>query len=527
MRLVCTLLFLMSAPAPAASVGTALATNASTPQPVHVFTASTDQFSDAPTAENATVPRNSEVPRNSSSDAVQQSNAADLAWPLQPVTGFDQFDYHGVSNFVDHDPRFPHFVQDYTCGSRTYDLASGYNHAGTDYFLWPYPWLMTDESQVRILAAAPGILVRKDDGNFDRNCALDGNSDPNDVYVQQDDGFTAIYLHMRKGSLTTKAIGERVETGEYLGMVGSSGNSTAPHLHFELRDANNQVVDPRHGQCNASPDLWTVTQLYEDPHIDTISTHSAEPQFVDCGVDATGNPVEENPNFKDVFKPGDALWVFTSYRDQRNGEVTKFSIARPDGSEFATWDFDLASQNNPKSFYSGTGADWQFALPNDAPAGTWTITAAFQGQTYVKTFAVSTAPAAPGIAIGGYMSGSWYNPSQSGSGFLIEAATNNVMVAIWFVFAPVGGGENWIFAEGPYDHSKNSVTLSAYILSGAKFPPSFNPGDVTRTPWGDITFTFADCDHGAVSWSSILPGYASGSYPISRLTQIDGTACPQ
>jgi len=101
--------------------------------------------------------------------------AADLAWPLQPAPDFDPFDYHGTGYFVDHDPRFPGFLQDYTCGARTYDLDTGYNHAGTDYYLWPYPWLMMDQEQVRIVAAAPGVIVEKIDGNFDRDCAIAGN----------------------------------------------------------------------------------------------------------------------------------------------------------------------------------------------------------------------------------------------------------------------------------------------------------------------------------------------------------------
>jgi murein DD-endopeptidase MepM/ murein hydrolase activator NlpD len=317
-----------------------------------------------------------------------QALVMDLAWPLQPVGRFDQFGYHGVSNFVDHGPPYPGPAQDYTCGTRTYNLSNGYNHAGTDYYLWPFPWSMMDAGQVQIVAAAPGVIMVKDDGNFDRDCALDDVTNPNDVYVMQDDGLVAIYLHMRKGSVTSLPIGARVAAGDYLGLVGSSGSSTGPHMHFELRDANSAVVDPRNGQCNAAPDRWIVFQPYEDPHIDTLSMHSAEPEFVACGVDTNGNAVAESPHYKNDFMPGDTLWVFASYRDQRNGEVTQFSIKRPDGSVFAQWDFDLASQGNPKPFYSGTGADWKFTLPADAPIGVWTTTAVFQGQTYSRRFTV-------------------------------------------------------------------------------------------------------------------------------------------
>ncbi len=317
-----------------------------------------------------------------------QAAANDLQWPLQPVAGFDQFDYHGTLNFVDHDARFPGFVQDYTCGTRSYDLASGYNHAGVDYYLWPFPWLMMDQGLVQIVSAAPGVIAAKADGNLDRNCAIASGTNPNFVRVLQDDGLSAIYLHMRNGSVTSLPVGARVAAGDYLGTVGSSGQSSGPHLHFELRDAGGNVVDPRNGQCNAAPDRWIVFQPYEDPHIDSLSTHSAEPAFIDCGVDGGGNPVAETPNYKRAFMPGDALWVFASYRDQRNGEVSNFSIQRPDGSTFAQWDFDLASQNAPAPFYSGTAFDWRYDLPADAPNGNWTVMARFAGQTYTRSFAV-------------------------------------------------------------------------------------------------------------------------------------------
>jgi len=316
------------------------------------------------------------------------ASVADLQWPLRPIAGFDQYDYHGTKYFVDHDSRLPEFVQDYTCGTRTYDLGSGYNHAGTDYYLWPFPWLMMDQGQVQIVAAAPGVIVNKDDGNFDRNCVIASTTNPNFVTILQDDGLSATYLHMRNGSVTTLSVGARVSAGDYLGLVGSSGQSSGPHLHFELRDSTGAVVDPRHGQCNAGPDRWAVFQPYEDPHIDTLSTHSAEPIQVGCGY-IDGADIDDIPNYWDQFAPGDKFWVFASYRDHRNGAVTNFAVLSPDGNTFAQWDFDLDSKDLPSPFYSGTAWDWQFTLPADAQSGTWTVRAVFAGQTYLHQFAVS------------------------------------------------------------------------------------------------------------------------------------------
>ena len=58
------------------------------------------------------------------------------------------------------------------------------------------------------------------------------------------DGSVAWYGHMKAGSLTNKAVGQTVSSGEYLGIVGSSGNSTGPHLHFGIR-VNGKAVCPQ------------------------------------------------------------------------------------------------------------------------------------------------------------------------------------------------------------------------------------------------------------------------------------------
>lgn len=44
-----------------------------------------------------------------------------------------------------------------------------------------------------------------------------------------------IYAHMREGSLKVKQ-GDVVGAGTVLGMMGSTGNSTGQHLHFEIRE---------------------------------------------------------------------------------------------------------------------------------------------------------------------------------------------------------------------------------------------------------------------------------------------------
>ena len=49
-------------------------------------------------------------------------------------------------------------------------------------------------------------------------------------------GTYALYAHLAAGSVAATS-GQRVRAGEVLGQVGHSGNSTAPHLHFQLMDS--------------------------------------------------------------------------------------------------------------------------------------------------------------------------------------------------------------------------------------------------------------------------------------------------
>ena len=76
----------------------------------------------------------------------------------------------------------------------------------------------------------------------------------NHIILQIDDNLFAFYAHIQPGSMRVKA-GDKVTRGQLLGLVGNSGNSTEPHLHFDICDANSMLA------CEGVPFAFTSYEL--------------------------------------------------------------------------------------------------------------------------------------------------------------------------------------------------------------------------------------------------------------------------
>jgi murein DD-endopeptidase MepM/ murein hydrolase activator NlpD len=108
------------------------------------------------------------------------------------------------------------------------------------------------EEGAPILAAGPGTVVSADWGLFSE---VPGNiSDPYGmaVVLRHDFGYKGqalytIYAHM---SEIITVVGQHVETGDVLGLVGDTGATTGPHLHFEVRLGDNTFYK------TYNPELW-------------------------------------------------------------------------------------------------------------------------------------------------------------------------------------------------------------------------------------------------------------------------------
>lgn len=428
-----------------------------------------------------------------------------LQWPVALLPGIAGDQRTGISNFVDLDSAFPEKLRDYTCGKRTYDTANGYNHAGIDIFLSPFPWQSMAQGALEVRAAAAGTLVLRRDGEYDRNCSINSPDTPNMVVIAHDDGTFGRYLHMKSGSVTPAAVGTRIPVGARLGLVGSSGISSGPHLHFELRGANNSVIEPHSGQCNGLASRWSEQRDYRQPRLNLVGVHSAPPQWFQEECART-----ERPNHVRWVKPGETVFVAGYYADQPAGKLSTMVLRRPDGSEHAKFQHaPTATQLGTRDAYNASSWVFSSQLPATAPPGRWEAAITYEGRTLVQPFAVG------GPVYGA--TGLWYNPAQSGHGFTLETIDVNGTLhlsAAWFTY--LDGAPRWIHGIAPI--VDNQATIPAMISKGGRFPPAFEPGSVAVEPWGTLAFTFAGADAATVSWSSSRPGFGNGTLALSRLS---------
>jgi len=97
---------------------------------------------------------------------------------------------------------------------------------------------------VEALAVADGVVTEVLDGVPTNVPGIDSRAVPitlenvggNHVVLDIGNGHYAFYAHLQPGSLRVK-LGDKVRRGQVVGLVGNTGNSTEPHLHFHISNA--------------------------------------------------------------------------------------------------------------------------------------------------------------------------------------------------------------------------------------------------------------------------------------------------
>lgn len=229
-----------------------------------------------------------------------------------PITGAPMIDvFYGA--YMDHATGSA--IHDYMCGRKSFD-----GHRGVDILLRNF---REQDAGVPVIAAADGEVEWVVEGHADRNTTwAHGGGFGNHVVLRHAGGLVTIYAHLRRGSVRVFR-GQRVGRGEMLGMVGSSGTSNWPHLHFEVL-RNGAPVDPFGGECAPSQSLWSAQLPYQDEFMVT-----------DAGL------LDEGPSFATLLErpptvgsfplDADYLWFWLQLANSK-AAVVRFEFRNPSGS---------------------------------------------------------------------------------------------------------------------------------------------------------------------------------------------------
>ena len=186
-------------------------------------------------------------------------------------------------------------------------------------------FFMADKSD-NISAVGPGkVMAVKEDSNI--TCSSNCN-DANYVLVDHGSNFYASYFHFCQNCVAVN-VGENITTGNYnLGYAGNTGWSTAPHLHFEIRDFEESCT-VKYNLEGASGEL-TVDQTY-------TSTNNAADNWSDSNIsNYTGNVFSQagitlTSNIPWYNKTGDTITITGSITDGKS-DIMVFLLPETGGS---------------------------------------------------------------------------------------------------------------------------------------------------------------------------------------------------
>jgi hypothetical protein len=121
------------------------------------------------------------------------------------------------------------------------------------------------------------------------------------------------------------------------------------------------------------------------------------------------------------------------------------------------------------------------------------------------------------------LSGSWFDRTHDGEGYIVEVLVDDRVVVFWFSFDPEGK-RRWFYGTGEIIDGK-LVFDDLLTTNGGIFGPGFDPELVEQASWGTLELDL-DCHGGTATYSSFDEDFGAGILNVERLTNIDQLPCP-
>lgn len=293
--------------------------------------------------------------------APRAAEAQSFELPIACAVGADCI----VQNYADVDARIG-VAEDPMCGPLTYDA-----HDGLDIRA---PAALAARG-VAVLAPAAGMIAAVRDGEPDGaflrggQAAVEGRDCGNGVRIDHAGGWSSQLCHMRNGSVRV-SVGDRVEAGQALGLLGLSGHTQFPHVHLSLR-RNDIELDPLTGRAlNAigpcGPAAARAGAHWSEAARSALSYRGAlwfTAGFT--GVAPTENAdAEQLPANATRTAPAFVFWALASGPLQ--GDVLRVRLHGPDGALIGE-----ATRNQPRDQAQAWLFSGQRTPPGGWPAGAY------------------------------------------------------------------------------------------------------------------------------------------------------------
>ena len=165
-------------------------------------------------------------------------DSADFWWPI----GSSNVTSSGNRQFASGNPPWTKITSNF--GPRVHPITGEVDsfHSGVDI-------TASGGAGVPNIIASRSGKVTYPSNNDPINCPTSSSLDScgggygNFVIIDHGDGTSTLYAHLHQMTITVSA-GDNVLQGQVIGKMGSSGNSTGPHLHFEVRSNSSGAVEP-------------------------------------------------------------------------------------------------------------------------------------------------------------------------------------------------------------------------------------------------------------------------------------------
>ncbi len=236
-------------------------------------------------------------------------------------------------------------------------ITQSHNGAHTHKLDWAYAWdfeiedrfgkkYLENEADVRdyycfgkpVLAAAAGYVAKVVNSIPDNPIGSTNTQDNwgNYVTISHGYGYFTLYAHLREGSVKL-AEGDYVKLGDKIGMVGNSGRSPVPHLHFQAQS----------GVDAGSPTIFSHIVNYKR-------------QTEDGGYELCSSGVPEEGEVVSPLVPEKDLAPILQFG---YGQKQRYAVQTPRKEWRETWQVDL-DLTGTHSLVSDHGSKLEFSIYN-------------------------------------------------------------------------------------------------------------------------------------------------------------------